>query len=112
MVLDSGYKTECYTDSTTALVAFRTDPDSYVALITDQTMSGITGAELVRGVRAIKPGLPVVLITGSPGLLTKQTVSDWGNALFLSKPMSHATVVGALSKVLDASSVDNVSRSD
>src|SRR5690606_35975447 len=41
-----GYEVDMHTDPLGALAALRGDPDGYAAVVTDQTMPGLTGTEL------------------------------------------------------------------
>ncbi len=63
------------------------DPSRDVALlITDLTMPGMSGLELAREARAIRPGLPVVLCTGFGGGETEAVARDIGVSVVLAKP--------------------------
>src|SRR5262249_33574909 len=44
--------------------AFAAEPQRYDLVLTDQTMPRLTGLELARQVRGIRPGMPVILYTG------------------------------------------------
>jgi len=59
-----GYRATGFTDSERALMAFRVDPTRFDALITDVSMPGLSGPELVREIHRLRPGLPVVLTSG------------------------------------------------
>ena len=50
-----------------ALAAFFVDPEQYDAVITDESMPGTSGSELIRKMRAIRPTMPVVLMSGHRG---------------------------------------------
>lgn len=60
---DEGIDTESATSGEQALSAFRRRPD-FDALITDIDMPDMSGLVLARRCRQIRPGLPVVVITG------------------------------------------------
>jgi PAS domain S-box-containing protein len=53
----------CYSGEE-ALAAFARDPASFDAMITDITMPGIAGIELAEKVLALRPKLPVILMSG------------------------------------------------
>jgi PAS domain S-box-containing protein len=47
-----------------ALAAFTADPDGFDVVITDLSMPNMDGATLVQELRAIRPEIPIVMITG------------------------------------------------
>jgi len=59
-----GYRVTSFTSSDEAWAAFRGDPDGFRAVVTDQTMPRMTGVELARQLKAVRPNLPVILTTG------------------------------------------------
>ena len=59
-----GYRATAIADPREALARIRADPDAYDALLTDLSMPGLSGIELARAVSAIRPTLPVVLMSG------------------------------------------------
>ena len=59
-----GYRVMTRADSMEAMKAFRADSGKFDLVITDHTMPGLQGAELAEEVGAIRPDLPVILMTG------------------------------------------------
>jgi PAS domain S-box-containing protein len=51
-------------DGVEARDAFAEDPQSFDALVTDQTMPRLTGLQLAKLVTRMRPGIPVILCTG------------------------------------------------
>ena len=62
-----GYAPVGFTSSAAALAAFRADPQRFDALITDERMPGMSGSALIREVRGIRNGIPIVLMSGYIG---------------------------------------------
>ena len=62
-----GYVASTFTSSAAALAAFRSDSESYDAVVTDERMPGTSGTELIRAVRDIRPTIPIMLVTGHVG---------------------------------------------
>lgn len=60
----SGYDATCVTSPAVALDLFERDPSAFDLVVTDRTMPGMTGEELIARMHAIRPRLPVVLCTG------------------------------------------------
>jgi CheY-like chemotaxis protein/anti-sigma regulatory factor (Ser/Thr protein kinase) len=59
-----GYTVEVARDGIEALNIFQDKPDYFDLIITDQTMPRMTGAELAKVIREIRPALPIILCTG------------------------------------------------
>jgi CheY-like chemotaxis protein len=59
-----GYRVTGLMDSPSALRLLRDRPQDFDILITDLTMPRLTGLELARETRRVRPNLPVVLCTG------------------------------------------------
>ena len=53
-----GYLPVGYTSSAAAFEAFSADPMGFAAMITDESMPGMSGSELIRKVRKIRPAIP------------------------------------------------------
>jgi PAS domain S-box-containing protein len=59
-----GYRVITRADSLEAMNTLRADPDHFDLVITDHTMPGLQGADLAEELGALRPGLPVILMTG------------------------------------------------
>lgn len=58
----------------------------YDAVVTDMRMPGLTGAELVHEVRAVDPGVPIILVSAYSGGEQLQAAKYEGLLAVLSKP--------------------------
>jgi len=58
------YEVAGYTDADQAIQAFRSDPSRFDAVVTDLAMPGMTGHELARTLRTIRPDIPIVMTSG------------------------------------------------
>ena len=97
-----GFQVTLETDSRRALEKFKAEPDKYDLLVTDQTMPGITGAELSKIVKAIRPDLPVVLCSGYSEQLNDNIIEDYGVDKFLNKPVTTKEFITVVEGLLDA----------
>ena len=62
---NAGFETHMPTTQETALALLRTAAAASIgAIITDHIMPGSDGREFVRALRAAKPGVPVIVISG------------------------------------------------
>ena len=59
-----GYRVDGHTNQQEALAALRAEPGSFDLVVTDYNMPGMSGLDLTRAVKAIRPDLQVVLASG------------------------------------------------
>lgn len=59
-----GYRVSAYTDQQTALDALQSNPRDFDLFLSDYNMPGMSGVDLARLSRVIRPELPVVLLSG------------------------------------------------
>lgn len=78
---------------------FDADPSGFDLLITDLTMPGMGGRELIRHVRAGRPDLPVILTSGFGHDRADTALASLGLTAFLVKPFSHAELFDAVRRV-------------
>lgn len=70
MLVARGYHVTTFTSAEEAAAEFHAHPRAYQLVVTDQTMPRLTGVELARRLKAIRPDIPVVLTTGYGDPLT------------------------------------------
>jgi CheY-like chemotaxis protein len=98
-----GHEVELAFDGAAALVAARRLGVSLDVLVTDLNMPCLNGEALIRDLRTEWPGLPVVVITGSPPpggeAELRRSGGGHGPLVLLHKPVSYAGLAGALRRV-------------
>jgi CheY-like chemotaxis protein len=97
-----GYTTVSFTASAAALDAFLADPVRFDAVITDQSMPGTSGTELIRKVRALRPTIPILLVSGYLSTELLQQAQEAGATEVLKKPLSAHQLATSLARVLQA----------
>ena len=50
-------------------------------------MSEMNGDELAKRIRGLSPNCPIILCTGYSHTISEETVGEWGNTGYLSKPI-------------------------
>jgi len=95
-----GYYVDTETDSTRALERFWESPDRYDMIISDQTMPGITGLELARNVKAIRPDIPIILCTGFSDMVTSKRLAEAGIDVMVPKPVGVRQLSDAVARIL------------
>ena len=88
------------TDSREALDHFCADPEKFDLVITDQTMPYFTGFELAQKMLAIRPNLPIIMVTGHSEIVNEKKAKSIGIQKFLMKPMDIATISRAMEELL------------
>jgi CheY-like chemotaxis protein len=96
-----GYRVTGTSNSLEALSLLKDEGNDFDMLITDQTMPGMTGVELVREVRAVKAHLPVILCTGFSDDLTPESASSIGIDRIIMKPYRYNDVAKAIRDIID-----------
>ena len=74
-------------------------------LVSDVVMPGIDGVELLEAIRARRPGLPVVLMSGYAEPPQRRAL-DGAGAIFLAKPFAAHDLLAAVRAALAAQAVD------
>ena len=94
-----GYGVDAYSDPWAALAAFESEPTKFDLLITDLSMPGIPGTELLGRARARRSDLPAILMTGYADDRVGETDSA-SDALLLLKPFTLADLKAVLVRAL------------
>ncbi len=100
-----GYSVEAFTDPEIALAHLRQNLKQFDLVITDLTMPGISGSEVVHSVREWRPDLPVILTSGRGMVLTAEELADLGSVELLYKPIGMEDLSRSLRKMLDGGSL-------
>jgi len=96
-----GYRVEVRNNSIGALGAFGADPTSFDLVITDMAMPKMTGDQLAEQMMAIRPGIPIILITGFSDRIDGRKAKRIGIKGFLPKPVKKADLANLVRKLLD-----------
>ena len=96
-----GYRTTTFTSGAAALEQL-TDPlECYDLVITDMTMPHISGEELLRESKRLRPELPVAICTGYSASMTPERAHELGAVGYLTKPLSVNELVAQVRRILD-----------
>jgi len=67
MLAELGYEPVGFDSSSIALQAFRAEPQRFDLILTDEVMPDLIGTDLAREIRRIRPGIPIILMSGNGG---------------------------------------------
>jgi DNA-binding NtrC family response regulator len=76
--------------------------EDYDVVYTDIKMPGMSGLEVARRVKASRPWLPVVIITGYGTADNELEAREIGTAGFLRKPLAPDVIEGSLHRAIDS----------
>jgi PAS domain S-box-containing protein len=96
-----GYQVTAKTSSIEALELFRSQPDQFDLVITDQTMPGLTGEQLAKELLSIKPGFPIILCTGYSSKIDAEKADFIGIRDFIMKPVERSELANTVRRILD-----------
>lgn len=101
MLAEEGYDVLASETMAEALTILRDLSRQVDVLLTDLVMPDLSGLELMQAAREVRPGLPVVIMSGYAGdNLTQQGLTDAG-ARFLAKPFSALVLTETVRAALD-----------
>ena len=95
-----GYEAQFTMHPAEALAMVGADPGRFALVLTDQVMPGIDGMTLAHRLLQIRPGLPIVLMTGFTVSLTQEKVRAAGIRQLLLKPIARGTMGAAIRAAL------------
>ena len=109
LLTNIGYDVLAFSDSSEALLRFKSAPEEFDILVTDESMPRITGIQLLEEIRKLSPDIPAIICTGYSELLDEVDIERMNLSAVLRKPCSieeiSRTINAALSeknKVLSA----------
>jgi PAS domain S-box-containing protein len=100
MVAGLGYEPVGFTSPIEALQAFRSDPERFSAVLSDETMPGMTGSQLAEKITAIRPDVPIILMSGYAGPTLAARARTAGARDVLAKPLQSGDIGRALAGAL------------
>lgn len=98
ILLDAGFDSDPVEEGDTALARFAEAPGAYCAVIIDHTMPGLRGDEVIRRLRSLRPGVPVVHASGFRDVY--DGLERLENVVFLPKPYDPTQLILALREAL------------
>jgi PAS domain S-box-containing protein len=96
MLSTIGYEVTGVTSSVDALHLIINEPQRFDLVITDMTLPKMTGIVLARKILKVRPGIPIILCSGTREQETEEKAKSLGIKAYLTKPLS----VRELSRVI------------
>jgi PAS domain S-box-containing protein len=96
-----GYSVTARVNSLAALNLFQKDPYAFDLVITDLVMPNMRGDQLAQKILAIRPDIPVILITGFTDQLTEEKAQLLGVKKLVEKPIVMKDIAKVIRDALD-----------
>jgi CheY-like chemotaxis protein len=100
MMAELGYEPVGFSSSEAALASFRSAPERFDAVLSDEAMPGMTGSELAQEIKRIRPDIPIVLMSGFASAALAARARDAGVSEVLAKPLVARDIARCLASVL------------
>ncbi len=98
-----GYKVTSVTSSIKALEIFKSGPDEFDLIFTDQTIPEMSGVDMAAELLKIRPDIPIILCSGYSAKVSEVDAKGIGIREFCMKPMDMKQLAIVARKVLDES---------
>lgn len=99
---NAGYEVNVASDGEEARRLLEAAPDDYDLLVTDLTMPGLSGADLIRAAHQLRPALPAILTSGFGYTMTPDEQAELAPFTFLQKPYSQVHLSAAVRDMLSS----------
>ena len=93
----AGYEVIACENGALGLEAARNQIDKIDAVVTDARMPGMQGPRLIARIRALRPEIPAIVVSGN-----MSEAEDDRSTVFLTKPVSPGTLTRELRRLLGA----------
>jgi CheY-like chemotaxis protein len=97
-----GLQVQGFTDSLLAMEWLRCNPLRCDLVITDLDMPQLSGATLCDQLQTIRPGLPVIMVTGYDRRVSDAQVADFGIRALLPKPIDRHNLLDTVRRLMSA----------
>jgi CheY-like chemotaxis protein len=101
-VSELGYEPVGFDSSVAALRAFRREPKRFDLVLTDETMPELTGTELAREIRQLRPDISIILVSGYSGTQLSERAQAAGVTDVLRKPLVRRDIAESVARALHA----------
>jgi len=93
-----GFAVETYESGEAVLLCAL--PDTPGCLVIDERLSGVSGLETLRALRARQVALPAILVTSHPKLALREAAAETGTPI-LEKPLLGEILISTIRQLLD-----------
>ncbi len=95
-----GYNPTTFASASGLLEHLQADGEPFDLIITDHTMPGTTGLELIRQLRESGNKTPIIILSGNARYVSKEDLAGLGNVQFMPKPFELSALLERISVAL------------
>ncbi len=99
----AGYRVIAFDRAATCLEEIKAHIKDVAVLLTDQTMPGMNGMELVAEIRHFAPTLPVIIMSGYYSRIAPEMLEQMGYVSLVSKPFTNEELAHAVHQSIEGS---------
>jgi PAS domain S-box-containing protein len=100
ILAELGYEPVGFSSSAAALDAFRETPQRFDIVLTDETMPDLVGTALAHEIQLLRPGIPIVLMSGYSGAQLHERSRAAGIREVLRKPLQSKDIAECFGRAL------------
>ncbi len=100
MLESLGYEVEISTNCEDVLEQFRSDPEYFDLIITDQSMPVLMGTQLAREIKKIRADIPIIIVSGFSTSILGRELADSDIEFCIAKPLVINEIARVVSKAL------------
>jgi CheY-like chemotaxis protein len=100
LLTEIGYEVVVRENGETGIKTFTENPEEFDLVLTDLMMLGVMGDKIAERIRAVRPDVPVVVMTGTPYNLPRGKAEAAGVCKVLGKPLTKAELREGLRELL------------
>ena len=102
MLTNLGYHVTARESSLAALRLFREKPDGFDLVLTDLTMPNMTGDKLAAELLALRPDIPIIIVTGFSEQMKEAQMKRMGIKKVILKPIIQRDLAESIREILDS----------
>jgi signal transduction histidine kinase len=99
-LFELGYEPVGFDSSIAALQAFRAEPNRFDLVLTDEMMPDLTGSELAREIRQLRPEISIILMSGYSSAQLSERAQAAGVSDVLRKPLVRRDIAQPVARAL------------
>lgn len=98
----AGHQIDCFSNGLEANNQFKISPKKYTLVISDIMMPKMNGEQLAKGIRAISPSIPILLLSGYTKDSILESISKIEKCYFMKKPFPFKELISKIENLTES----------